>query len=233
MFGHKARIQNKSCEMMIRRVRFSFWLAMAMSIVAMATTVEAQAHMPSYDSFPAETSQPKVKMEFGIGLDATYTNIADVATDIVGISPRIGFGGHFDMAVCIGRNFAIGTEIAYQRGKAKISDVRDNIYTLKTRTIDVPILLSLRVANQHLRFDVGPMFTVMSKAQYDIAGETREFGPMYPTWNLVGGVGVCIGRHFVIEAKYIHALKTTYNQIEKVEFTTRAHRITAGFTVVF
>lgn len=217
--------------MMMRRVRLSFWLAMVMTVVAWTTTVEAQAQR--YDSFPAGESQPKVKMEFGIGLDAAYTHLADVATDIVGISPRIGFGGHFDMAVCIGRHFAIGTEIGYQRGKAKISDVRDNIYTLKTRTIDVPILLSLRVANQHLRFDVGPMFTVMSKAQYDISGETREFGPMYPTWNLVGGVGVCIGRHFVIEAKYIHALKTTYNQIEGVEFTTRAHRITAGFTVVF
>ena len=201
-------------------------------VVAMVTSV-MPTQAQQYDFYPSYESSPKVKMEFGIGIDAAYTDIANISSDKVSVTPRIGYGGHIDMALCIGRFFAIETEIAYQRGKVMLQDVRNNQYTLKSNTFDIPVLLSLRVANQHLRFSVGPLFTVMSKAQYDIGGEIREYGPIYPTWNLMGSIGVCIGRHFLIEGRYIYSLQNTYNQIQGEEFTARPSRITAGFSVIF
>lgn len=200
-------------------------------LALMATITPAEAQR--YDSFPKEEPKSRVWMELGIGLNAAYTDVKDISSDVIGVNPRLGYGGHFDMAVCFGKYFAIEAEVAYQRSNVHIYDVRNNRYTLKNHTIDIPLLLSLRVANKHLRFNAGPVFTVMSKSQYDTAGEVREYGPMYPTWNLTGGIGICIGRYFLIEARYIYALKTTYNQIEGVELTSRPHRITAGFTVIF
>ena len=106
-------------------------------------------------------------------------------------------------------------------------------YKVKTTTVDIPLLLSLRVANKHLRFNAGPLFTVMNKAQYSVDGEVREFGNAYPTWNLMGSVAVCLGGHFQIETRYVHALKDTLNHFEGEEFNTRSNRILVGFSVIF
>ena len=203
--------------------------AIVLTVVVMLIGIKTEAQERYY---PTPDNKPKVRMEMGVGLDAVITGIKSVSTQAVTLNPRLGYGAHFDMALCIGRHFAIEAEVGYQRGKIKAQDAR-NTYAIKTRTIDVPILLSLRVANQHIRINAGPVFTVMSKAQYMFNNETMEYGPVYPTWNIMGSIGFCIGRHFLLEARYIHALKSTYNQVEGVEFTARPHRISAGFTVLF
>ena len=201
-------------------------------MACVALLICTSLHAQEYNFTP--TKQKKVRMEFGIGLDAVYTNIESISNDNIALTPRIGFGGHFDMGVCIGRNFAIETEVAYQRGSliAKVNS-GDHDHKVKTTTIDIPVLLSLRVANQHLRFVAGPVFSVMNKAQYASDDTTYEFGPTCPTWNVAAGVAVCFGGHFQLEARYIYPLKTTLNQLDGIEFNTKAARITGGFSVLF
>ena len=99
--------------------------------------------------------------------------------------------------------------------------------------MDIPVLLSLRMANNHIRLNAGPLFTVMSRAEYTENGNTMFFGDMSPTWNLAAGVGIGLSRHLIIEARYVHPLKSCVNQFDGIELSTRSYRVTAGLTLLF
>lgn len=201
------------------------YIALAVALLV-AVTASAQPF--------GHTGEPerKVRMEMGVGLDAAITGIREVSNTAISLSPRIGFGGHFDMAVCIGRNFAIEAEVGYQKGSL-MAKLGNSEHKVKTTTMDLPLLFSLRMLGSRLRLNLGPMFTLMSKAQYMADNTTMEFGNLHPTVSLAGGVAVCLGGHFQVEARYIHELKETLNQYQGEEFTTRGHRITVGFAVIF
>lgn len=212
-------------------------MAVIVTAVALlsATRVEAQHTHQDYAFHPIEGVDgkvPKIRMEWGVGVGAAYTGIHHISTSEVKLKPRFGFQGHLDFAVRFGRHFAIEAEIAYEGGSIDAATEKVE-HRVKTRTIDVPVLLSLRLANNIVRLTAGPVFTVMSRTEYTHEGEVMFYGPMQPTWNMAGGVAVGIGRNFVIEARYIHALVDTVNQFQGIEFSTRPYKITAGVTVLF
>ena len=163
---------------------------------------------------------------------ATYTGVKSISTDIVSLKPRLGLAGHFDMALRIGRNFAVETEIHYEGGSISVATPKVE-HKVRTRTMDIPVLLSLRMANNRIRLSAGPLFTVMSRAEYTQDGEIKFFGPTNPTWNVAAGVGIGLTRHLVLEARYVHPLKSSINQFDGIEFNTRSYRVTAGLTLLF
>jgi hypothetical protein len=192
---------------------------------------QAQSHNMEYSLYPKEDT-PKVRLEWGVGVGTTYSGLSQLSSDVVKLNPRLSIAGHLDMALRIGRHFAVETEICYEGGSIKASTPRAN-HKIRTRTMDIPVMASLRVVNNRIRISVGPQLTVMSRAEYTSGGETMFFGSFYPTWNLAAGVGVGITRHFLIEARYIHPLKSNLNSFDGVEFSTRAYRVTAGLTLLF
>ena len=181
---------------------------------------------------PTAVEAPRIRTEWGIGIGGAYTGIRTLSTSEVKLQPRFGFQGHIDMSVCFGRNFAIETEIAYEGGSLDVATEKEE-HRVRTRTVDIPILLSLRMANGRLRLNAGPLFTVMSKAEYTSGGDVMLYGPVYPTWNVAGSIAIGLGKHFLLEARYVHALKDTHNQFGGVEFQTRPYKITAGVAIVF
>lgn len=185
-----------------------------------------------YAYTPMPTSASRVHTEWGIGIGGVHTTIINHTATGLTLAPRIGFSGHLDMAVCIGRNFAIETEIGYDGGSLTAAR-GDERHRVKTRTVNIPVLLSLRMLNSRIQINGGPLFTVMSKADYTCDGEAMMFGPLYPTWNIAGGISIGLSRHLLIEARYIHGLKDNINQFEGQEFSTRTRRITAGVTLIF
>ena len=206
-------------------------VAIVAAFVLMASGTEATAQSSEY-SFYSHEETPKVRMEWGVGVGATYTGISSVSTDIVSLKPRLGLAGHFDMALRIGRNFAVETEIHYEGGSISVATPKVE-HRVRTRTMDIPVLLSLRMANNRIRLSAGPLFTVMSRAEYTQEGEIMFFGPTNPTWNVAAGVGIGLTRHLVLEARYIHPLKSSINQFDGIEFNTRSYRVTAGLTLLF
>ena len=144
----------------------------------------------------------------GLGLGGSYTGIQRVSTPYVSLSPRLGIAGHLDMAVCFGKYFAIESEIIYE-GASIMAATKSMDHRIKTRTVDIPILLSLRMLDNRIRVNVGALFTVMSNAEYAHNGDTMFYGPVHPTWNIAAGFGVGITRNFIFEARYIYALKDT------------------------
>ena len=206
-------------------------VAIVAAFVLMASGTEATAQSSEY-SFYSQEETPKVRMEWGVGVGATYTGVKSISTDIVSLKPRLGLAGHFDMALRIGRNFAVETEIHYEGGSISVATPKVE-HRVRTRTMDIPVLLSLRMANNRIRLSAGPLFTVMSRAEYTQDGETMFFGPTNPTWNVAAGVGIGLTRHLVLEARYVHPLKSSINQFDGIEFNTRSYRVTAGLTLLF
>jgi hypothetical protein len=206
-------------------------VAIVAAFVLMASGTEATAQSSEY-SFYSHEETPKVRMEWGVGVGATYTGVKSISTDIVSLKPRLGLAGHFDMALRIGRNFAVETEIHYEGGSISVATPKVE-HRVRTRTMDIPVLLSLRMANNRIRLSAGPLFTVMSRAEYTQDGETMFFGPTNPTWNVAAGVGIGLTRHLVLEARYVHPLKSSINQFDGIEFNTRSYRVTAGLTLLF
>ena len=206
-------------------------VAIVAAFVLMASGTEATAQSSEY-SFYSHEETPKVRMEWGVGVGATYTGVKSISTDIVSLKPRLGLAGHFDMALRIGRNFAVETEIHYEGGSISVATPKVE-HKVRTRTMDIPVLLSLRMANNRIRLSAGPLFTVMSRAEYTQDGETMFFGPTNPTWNEAAGVGIGLTRHLLIEARYVHPLKSSINQFDGIEFNTRSYRVTAGLTLLF
>ena len=206
-------------------------VAIVVAFVLMASGTEATAQSSEY-SFYSHEETPKVRMEWGVGVGATYTGVKSISTDIVSLKPRLGLAGHFDMALRIGRNFAVETEIHYEGGSISVATPKVE-HRVRTRTMDIPVLLSLRMANNRIRLSAGPLFTVMSRAEYTQDGETMFFGPTNPTWNVAAGVGIGLTRHLLIEARYVHPLKSSINQFDGIEFNTRSYRVTAGLTLLF
>jgi hypothetical protein len=107
-------------------------------------------------------------------------------------------------------------------------------FKVKTTTMDIPLLASLRLLGRMIRISAGPLFSVMNKAQYvNSDNQTMEFGALHPTWNIMASAGVCLGNHWLIEARYVQSLKKTLNQFEGEEFNLRSRRITVGVTALF
>lgn len=206
-------------------------VAIVAAFVLMASGTEATAQSSEYGYYSHEET-PKVRMEWGVGVGATYTGVKSISTDIVSLKPRLGLAGHFDMALRIGRNFAVETEIHYEGGSISVATPKVE-HKVRTRTMDIPVLLSLRMANNRIRLSAGPLFTVMSRAEYTQDGEIKFFGPTNPTWNVAAGVGIGLTRHLLIEARYVHPLKSSINQFDGIEFNTRSYRVTAGLTLLF
>ena len=206
-------------------------VAIIAAIAIAAGAPEAYAQNSEY-SFYSQEETPKVRMEWGVGVGATYTGVKSISTDIVSLKPRLGLAGHFDMALRIGRNFAVETEIHYEGGSISVATPKVE-HRVRTRTMDIPVLISLRLANNHIRLSAGPLFTVMSRAEYTQDGELMFFGPTNPTWNLAAGVGIGLTRHLVLEARYVHPLKSSINQFDGLEFNARSYRVTAGLTLLF
>lgn len=206
-------------------------VAIVAAFVLMASGTEATAQSSEY-SFYSHEETPKVRMEWGVGVGATYTGVKSISTDIVSLKPRLGLAGHFDMALRIGRNFAVETEIHYEGGSISVATPKVE-HRVRTRTMDIPVLLSLRMASNRIRLSAGPLFTVMSRAEYTQDGEIKFFGPTNPTWNVAAGVGIGLTRHLLIEARYVHPLKSSINQFDGIEFNTRSYRVTAGLTLLF
>ena len=101
------------------------------------------------------------------------------------------------------------------------------------RTIDIPLMMSLRMLGSRIRLSAGPLFTVKCDTEYPEGDKTAFFGPIYPTCNLAAGVGVGLSRHFIIEARYIYGLGECINQYRGVEFTTQTSRLSVGMTLFF
>ena len=72
---------------------------------------------------------------------------------------------------------------------------------LKSNSIDVPVLASLRLLHP-VRIYAGPVFTVMNDCKQKSGGDLLDFGRVRPSVSYTVGAGIVLMRHLLIDLRY-------------------------------
>ena len=104
-------------------------------------------------------------------------------------------------------------EIIYSYHKLNLENSKQNFSTdVKCNTLQIPLLFSLRLPI--VRFNIGPVFTVMDNPIYlDRKQERVMFGTVHPTVSYAAGVSLCLMERFLIDARVASGFKAMENFI--------------------
>lgn len=222
---------------MVRRIR-NIVAVLAIALISLLGGGRAMAQEYLYPFQSVEHGSRKISMELGAGVGALYTGIGRISSSDVTLASHLGFVGHFDMGVVIGRYFAIESEIIYQKVRFDAT-YRGKFYDVRTSTVEMPVMFSLRLWDGILRLNGGVSLGILSSGGYTEGYEALMFGATTPTWNLTAGVGVYVARALLVELRYTHAMQDNVNQLggtinrPGVDFSTRTHKVSLGATILF
>ena len=132
-------------------------------------------------------SAPRTRVEWGV---IGGINIPDYTTnmDRTDIKNKLGWQAGIVTAVNLGA-FAVEPQILYVRQGMRIRPEGGEEVNLKSNSIDVPVLLSLRLLHP-VRIYAGPVFTVMNDSKQKSGRDLLDFGRVRPTMSYTVGAGV-------------------------------------------
>lgn len=147
----------------------------------------------------AWAQRPRLHVEWGA---MGGINIVDFSTsmDQTRIKNKLGWQAGIHMGLVFGA-FAVEPEILYVRQGMRIREQGQKEVNLKSQSIDVPVLLSLRLLRP-LRIFAGPVFTVMNDCKQKSGGDLLNFSRVRPTVSYTAGIGATIMRHMMIDLRY-------------------------------
>lgn len=147
----------------------------------------------------AMAQRPRTRVEWGV---IGGINVPDYTTNMKAteIRNKCGWQAGIVTAVNLGA-FAIEPQILYVRQGLRIRPEGSGELNLKSNSIDVPVLVSLRLLNP-VRIYAGPVFTVMNDCKRKDGGDLLDFGRVRPTMSYTVGAGVVLLRHLLIDVRY-------------------------------
>ena len=150
-------------------------------------------------ALPASAQLPGLRIEWGV---IGGVNVPDFTTDMdhTDVKNKLGWQVGMVTAVKVGI-IAIEPQILYVRQGLRIRPEGGREVNLKSNSIDVPVLVSLRLLNP-LRIYAGPVFTVMNDCKQKSGGDLLDFGRIRPTLSYTVGAGVVLMRHLLIDLRY-------------------------------
>ena len=127
---------------------------------------------------PARAQRPRVKLEWG---GMAGLNIVDFSTsdDATAVRNKLGWQAGIVTAVDFGA-FAIEPQILYVRQGLRLRPKGEPELNLKSSSIDVPVLVSLRLLRP-VRIYAGPVFTVMSRSRRATCSTSGACGRRSPS----------------------------------------------------
>ena len=153
--------------------------------------------------------------EWGLTAGVSYNKMSlKSAAAGLSLSPDITYNAGLHASLVI-LGVAIQPEINYGYTKLRVHTPTQSVSTpaiVKAHELEVPVLLSLRFLPV-IRFNVGPVFNIMSKANYQHNNENMLFGPVHPSMGYAVGFSLCIFKKLLIDARYTGYFKTTVNEI--------------------
>ena len=150
-------------------------------------------------TLPAAAQLPGVRLEWGV---IGGVNVPDFTTnmDRTEVKNKLGWQVGMVTAVKVGI-IAIEPQILYVRQGLRIRPEGGREINLKSNSIDVPVLVSLRLLNP-LRIYAGPVFTVMNDCKQKSGGDLLDFGRVRPSVSYTVGAGIVLMRHLLIDLRY-------------------------------
>ena len=157
---------------------------------------------------------PGVRTEFGVVAGVDYPLYKfDMGQSAATMQGKMGVIAGLHMGLRITEMVAIQPEILYSYHKIDIENSKQNFSTdVKCNTLQIPLLFSLRLPI--VRFNIGPVFTVMDNPIYlDRKQERVMFGTVHPTVSYAAGVSLCLMERFLIDARVASGFKAMENFI--------------------
>ena len=147
----------------------------------------------------ALAQRPRTRVEWGV---IGGINVPDYTTNMskTDVKNKLGWQAGIVTAVNLGA-FAIEPQILYVRQGLRIKPEGAKEINLKSNSIDVPVLVSLRLLRP-FRFYAGPVFTVMNDCKQKSGGDLLDFGRVRPTMSYTVGAGVKLLGHMLIDLRY-------------------------------
>lgn len=166
----------KNCKFLI--------IALLLSILTLPSSGQSRR----YDDYGRSSrSGSAIKgVEWGVLAGLNFPHFSTSGPDF-GIDNRLGWQAGLQIGLKF-RYFTIGPEVLYVRQSIKLSHADYGTLKIKTNSIDIPLIFSLR-ALPMLRINVGPVFTVMNDCKYAEA-TTRCSSAYAPDGFLYVGPGV-------------------------------------------
>ncbi len=150
-------------------------------------------------ALPALAQRPRTRVEWGV---LGGVNVPDYSTsdDYGSIKNKLGWQFGIMTAVKVGI-MAVEPQILYVRQGLRIRTAGGESLNLRSNSIDVPVLASLRLLHP-LRIYTGPVFTVMNDCKQKSGGDLLDFGRIRPTMSYTIGAGIVLVRHLLVDLRY-------------------------------
>ena len=179
----------KNCKFLI--------IALLLSILTLPSSGQSRR----YDDYGRSSrSGSAIKgVEWGVLAGLNFPHFSTSGPDF-GIDNRLGWQAGLQIGLKF-RYFTIGPEVLYVRQSIKLSHADYGTLKIKTNSIDIPLIFSLR-ALPMLRINVGPVFTVMNDCKQKSGGDLLDFGRVRPTMSYTVGAGVKLLGHMLIDLRY-------------------------------
>lgn len=147
----------------------------------------------------ASAQKPRTCVEWGF---VGGINIPDFTTDMdqTEIKNKLGWQAGIVTAINFGA-VAVEPQILYVRQGLRIRPEGGDQINLKSNSIDVPVLASLRLLHP-VRIFAGPVFTVMNDCKQKSGGDLLDFGRVRPSVSYTVGASVVLMRHMLIDLRY-------------------------------
>ena len=212
----------KNCKFLI--------IALLLSILTLPSSGQSRR----YDDYGRSSrSGSAIKgVEWGVLAGLNFPQFSPSGPDF-GIDNRLGWQAGLQIGLKF-RYFTIGPEVLYVRQSIKLSHADYGTLKIKTNSIDIPLIFSLR-ALPMLRINVGPVFTVMNDCKYAEGNNEMFFGSMRPTVSYMLGLGLNFG-HTLIDFRYngqFDSKKCYYPTEEAVGFNMRSYSLALSVGFVF
>lgn len=147
----------------------------------------------------AWAQRPRTRIEWGL---IGGINIPDYTTNMsrTEVKNKLGWQAGIMTAVNLGA-FAIEPQILYVRQGLRVRPEGGKEINLKSNSIDVPVLVSLRLLRP-VRIYAGPVFTVMNNCRQKSGGDLLDFSRVRPTMSYTVGAGVVLMGHMLVDLRY-------------------------------
>ncbi len=161
-------------------------------------------------ALPALAQRPRTRVEWGV---LGGVNVPDYSTsdDYGSIKNKLGWQFGIMTAVKVGI-MAVEPQILYVRQGLRIRTADGESLNLRSNSIDVPVLASLRLLHP-LRIYTGPVFTVMNDCKQKSGGDLLDFGRIRPTMSYTIGAGIVVMRHMLIDLRYNGQFRSKHNVV--------------------
>ena len=156
---------------------------------------------------PASAKLPFIEWGAVAGINIPeYSTSADFAS----VKNKLGWQAGIVTAVKFG-SVAVEPQILYVRQGLRIRTEEGGELNLRSNSIDVPVLASLRFLKL-FRVYAGPVFTVLNDCKPKSGGSDFDFGRIRPTVSYTAGAGVLL-RHILLDLRYNGEFRSKHNVV--------------------